>query len=48
MAAFLKASRRRLSFVDCSSFEVMRKRGITRALAVDGHFDEHGFEQIPG
>ena len=48
MVAFLKASRRRLSFVDCSSFEVMRKRGITRVLAVDGHFDEHGFEQIPG
>jgi predicted nucleic acid-binding protein len=47
MAAFLQASRRRLSFVDCSSFEVMRKRGIARALAVDGHFDEHGFEQIP-
>lgn len=48
MAAFLLASRRRLSFVDCSSFEVMRIRGITRAFAVDGHFDEHGFEQIPG
>lgn len=47
MSAFLKASRRRLSFVDCSSFEVMRKREITRALAVDGHFGEHGFEQIP-
>jgi uncharacterized protein len=47
MAAFLQASRRRLSFVDCSSFEVMRKRGIARAFAVDGHFQEHGFEQIP-
>lgn len=47
MTAFLQASRRRLSFVDCSSFEVMRKRGITRALTVDGHFKEHGFEQIP-
>ena len=48
MAAFLRASRRKLSFVDCSSFEVMRRRGIVRALAVDGHFGEHGFEQIPG
>ncbi|HEX6903548.1 MAG TPA: PIN domain-containing protein [Thermoanaerobaculia bacterium] len=47
LAAFLKASRRRLSFVDCSSFEVMWQRGITRAFAVDGHFNEHGFEQIP-
>ena len=48
MATFLRASRRKLSFVDCSSFEVMRRRGIVRALAVDGHFGEHGFEQIPG
>lgn len=48
MAAFLRASRRKLSFVDCSSFEVMRRRGIVRALAVDDHFGEHGFEQIPG
>jgi predicted nucleic acid-binding protein len=47
MEAFLKASRRRLSFVDCTSFEVMRRRDIHRAFAVDGHFAEHGFEQIP-
>jgi predicted nucleic acid-binding protein len=47
MAVFLRAFRRKLSFVDCSSFEVMRRRGITRALAVDGHFSEHGFELIP-
>lgn len=45
--AFLAASRRYLSFVDCSSFEVMRRRGIVRALAVDPHFPEHGFEQVP-
>lgn len=48
MKDFLKASRRRLSFVDCTSFEVMRRREIHRAFAVDGDFDEHGFEQIPG
>jgi predicted nucleic acid-binding protein len=48
MAAFLRAARRKLSFVDCSSFEIMRRRGIVRALAVDGHFGEHGFEQVPG
>jgi len=33
--------------VDCTSFEVMRRREIHRAFAVDGHFPEHGFEQIP-
>lgn len=47
MKDFLKAFRRRLSFVDCTSFEVMRRREIPRAFAIDGHFDEHGFEQIP-
>jgi predicted nucleic acid-binding protein len=47
MKEFLKVSRRRLSFVDCASFEVMRRREIPRAFAVDGHFPEHGFEQIP-
>lgn len=47
MESFLKASRRRLSLVDCTSFEIMRRRDIRRAFAVDGHFPEHGFEQIP-
>ena len=47
MAAFLHASRRRLSFVDCTSFEIMRQRNLTRVFAMDGHFAEHGFEQIP-
>lgn len=47
LTAFLQASRRRLSFVDCTSFEVMRRRNLTRALALDGDFKEHGFEQIP-
>lgn len=47
MEAFLKASRRKLSLVDCTSFEIMRRREIRRAFAVDGHFPEHGFQQIP-
>ena len=47
LETFLRTSRRRLSFVDCTSFEVMRRRNLTRALALDGHFKEHGFEQIP-
>jgi predicted nucleic acid-binding protein len=43
MAAVLAASRRDLSLVDCSSFEVMRRGGVTRAYAYDRHFAEQGF-----
>jgi predicted nucleic acid-binding protein len=47
MAALLTAGRRRLSLVDCTSFEVMRRRGIRRAFAVDPHFAEQGFTTLP-
>ena len=36
------------SLVDCVSFEVMRRRGITRAFAFDRHFADAGFELVPG
>ena len=35
------------SLVDCVSFEVMRRRGITRAFAFDRHFADAGFELVP-
>jgi predicted nucleic acid-binding protein len=41
--ALLTAGRRRLSLVDCASFEVMRRESIDRALAYDRHFGEQGF-----
>ena len=41
--ALLTAGRRRLSLVDCVSFEVMRREGIRQALAFDRHFAEQGF-----
>lgn len=47
LKAFLAHSRRRLSFVDCTSFEIMRRRGVVRALAVDPHSSELGFQQLP-
>jgi predicted nucleic acid-binding protein len=47
MQALLMASRRRLSLVDCTSFEVMRRREIRRAFTLDPHFAEHGFESLP-
>lgn len=48
LSALLAAGRRRLSLVDCVSFEVMRDRRIRRAFAYDNHFAEHGFEKVEG
>lgn len=46
VSSLLAASRRRLSLVDCTSFEVMRQGGIKRAFTFDGHFKEQGFTQV--
>ena len=43
IAAVVAANRRDLSLVDAVSFEVMRRRGISRAFAFDRHFAEAGF-----
>lgn len=47
VAALLTAGRRDLSLVDCASFLVMRRRGLTRAFAFDADFEEQGFETVP-
>lgn len=47
MAALLVASRRRLSLVDCISFEIMRRNGISSSFTFDSHFKEQGFRLIP-
>ena len=46
-AALLTAGRRKLSLVDCTSFELMRRHGITEALALDDDFAEQGFRLVP-
>ena len=46
-AALLAASRRRLSLVDCASFEVMRDEGVRTAFAFDRDFADQGFDRIP-
>lgn len=48
MQALLTAERRRLSLVDCVSFQLMRRIGINRAFTFDAHFAEMGFEALPG
>jgi len=47
IAAVLAANRRRLSLVDCTSFETMRRLGIGTAFAFDEHFAEQGFTCLP-
>ena len=34
------------SFTDCLSFEIMRQRGIVKALSADHHFRQAGFETL--
>ena len=43
VAALLTAARRDLSLVDCVSFEVMRRLGLTSAFAFDEDFTDQGF-----
>jgi len=45
--AALTAARRKLSVVDCVSFQIMRERGIHTAFAFDSHFRQQGFKVIP-
>lgn len=45
--ALLAAPRRRVSFVDWVSFEVMRREGIERAFAFDRNFATQGFDTVP-
>jgi len=47
VSALLAASRRKLSLVDCVSFEIMRTLGVKAVFAFDPHFSEQGFRCIP-
>lgn len=42
----LALNRRKVSFVDCSSFAFMRKHGIKRFFGYDAHFEEFGFIRV--
>lgn len=45
-AAVLAAGRKKLSIVDCVSFESMRQHGVRTVFCYDRHFREQGFETI--
>ena len=47
MSALMAANRRKLSLVDCTSFEIIRQSGIPQVFCFDAHFQEQGFEIIP-
>ena len=47
MSAMLIAGRRRLSLVDCVSFDTMRQLGMKAAFTFDRHFVAQGFAAIP-
>jgi len=47
VAALLAAAQRNLSLVDCTSFEVMRLRGLRTAFTLDPDFSAQGFQRIP-
>jgi predicted nucleic acid-binding protein len=44
---FEKYADQRVSFTDCTSFALMRRRRIERAFAFDRHFKDAGFELWP-
>jgi predicted nucleic acid-binding protein len=43
----LTAKRKKLSLVDCASFETMRRLGIKTSFTLDRHFKEQGFKCLP-
>jgi predicted nucleic acid-binding protein len=48
MEAVLAAARKKLSLVDCISFQTMRAHGVRTAFCFDAHFREQGFVTKPG
>lgn len=46
-AAMLTANRKELSLVDCVSFEIMRRRDVATAFALDADFAAQGFNVVP-
>ena len=47
VASLFIAGRRKLSLVDCTSFELMRRHGLAEALALDDDFSRQGFRRLP-
>ncbi|MCK5796883.1 MAG: VapC toxin family PIN domain ribonuclease, partial [Deltaproteobacteria bacterium] len=39
----IRSAPRKLSLVDCASFEIMDRQGLRRAFTYDKHFSQEGF-----
>ncbi len=48
VGTLLLVNRRDLSFVDCASFDTMRRLGLHTAFTFDAHFADQGFTCLPG
>lgn len=46
LEALLAAGRKKLSLVDCISFQTMRASGVRRVFGFDEHFREQGFVML--
>lgn len=44
---FKRRRNKSYSFTDCTSFVVMRRRRLERAIALDAHFAQEGFLVLP-
>lgn len=47
ISSLISAGKRKLSLVDCVSFEIMRQLGLTHVFAFDAHFGRQGFNVLP-
>lgn len=47
LSLFKRIEDKNLSFTDCTSFTLMEKEGISRALTFDAHFEQMGFIKEP-
>jgi uncharacterized protein len=47
IASLLSAGKRKLSLVDCVSFEIMRRLGLHQVLVFYSHFKGQGFNTLP-
>ena len=47
MVVVLTTNYRKLSLVDCTSFEILRNLLVEKVFTFDSHFSEQGFNQIP-